>query len=103
VRRRREEVLKVFTYVERRRHVLVPIFRFYLLYFCSWVNILSCVRAVADFWGEVFADFFGVTSSKYQYVIDAKAKYERLVNPPPLFPFALISVSILLKYIHFCH
>jgi hypothetical protein len=34
----------------------------------------------AEFLGEVFADFLGLTDSKYQYVVDAYERHKREVN-----------------------
>ena len=43
-------------------------------------SFLSYVIFAADFIGEVFADFFGLTQSKYQYVIDAKEREDRRIR-----------------------
>lgn len=37
-------------------------------------------QIVADFVGEVVADFLGLTQSRYQYVVDAHDRYMREVN-----------------------
>lgn len=46
---------------------------FYGKSWCAVYKVLKC----ADFVGNIFANFLGLTDSKYQYVIDAYERHQR--------------------------
>ncbi|ETO11955.1 hypothetical protein RFI_25412 [Reticulomyxa filosa] len=48
----------------------------------TWNWLGNTIVSYADYWGETFADFFGMTQSRYQHLIDAyemklKLQHER--------------------------